>query len=228
MRTLVTGANRGIGLEFVRQLAARGDQVVAVARDPEGAKDLGALAAAHAGVRLVRCDITSDADIAALATALQGATLDLVINNAGVMGKMTSLEDLDLGDMTRTYDINVLGPLRVARAALPALRRGQGKKMIAVTSGMGSISDNSSGGAYAYRASKAALNMAVKSMSVDFAREGLICCVINPGWVQTDMGGKSAPTPVDASVRGMLQKIDGLGPGDTGRFLDFKNSDFAW
>jgi NAD(P)-dependent dehydrogenase (short-subunit alcohol dehydrogenase family) len=231
MHALITGANRGIGLEFVRQLTARGDTVTALARDPEAATELAALAASSRGrIRLLAAQLDDDASVrrAAADPAVASAALDLLINNAGTMGKMQSLADLDLDDVKRTFDVNALGPIRVTRAFLPHLLRAETRRVVHVTSGMGSIADNASGGAYGYRMSKAALNMANKSMSRDFAAQRLCCVVINPGWVQTDMGGGGAPTPVAESVRSMLAKIDALGPQDSGRFLDYKRDDLPY
>ncbi|MGZ3473492.1 MAG: SDR family oxidoreductase [Polyangiales bacterium] len=216
MRIVVTGANRGIGLEIVRQCVARGDEVFAGARDPDKAHDLLALRAA-----VFRCDVADDASVRAFAFAVEGP-LDVVINNAGVTGHLASFEAFDVDDALRTFSINALGPARVTRAFLPHLRRGKTKKVLSITSGMASIEDNRSGGAYAYRMSKAALNMMNRSLAVDVRGEGITCCVINPGWVQTSMGGKSAPTPVADSVRGILARLDEMTLEDSGSFLDWQ------
>ena len=231
MRWVVTGTNRGIGLEMVRQLAARGDEVVATVRDVAAAHLTRALADASGGkVRVVACDVRSDADVGNLAREVGELPVDVVVNNAGVMGKMLSLEGLDLADAVSTFNTNALGPIRVVRALLPALSRSRAsvKRVVQVSSGMGSITDNTSGGAYAYRMSKAALNMANKSMSVDLAARGFVCIVMNPGWVQTDMGGSGANTPVDVSVRNMLGRIDALAPEDNGAFFDHKGGTFPY
>jgi len=156
-----------------------------------------------------------------------------VFNVAGVYGgSRQSLrqmaEDLELGDVTSTLDVNATGALRVTVALLPHLRRGAAKKLVHVTSGMGSITDNTSGGYYAYRMSKAALNMMSRSLAVDLRPEGITSVVINPGWVQTDMGGASAPTPVDESVRGILRVIDGATLADSGEFLNWKGNRYPW
>ena len=136
-----------------------------------------------------------------LGEARHEAAVDVVINNTGVSGRRAGLGDLDLEDVMRTFNTNALGAVRVTRAFLPHLRRGAGKRVAHISSGMGSISDNTSGGAYGYRMSKAALNMASKSMSIDLRGEGIISVVLNPGWVQTDMGGASAPTRCAGSCR---------------------------
>jgi NAD(P)-dependent dehydrogenase (short-subunit alcohol dehydrogenase family) len=216
MRIVVTGANRGIGLEIVRQCAARGDEVFAGARDPDHAHALLALRAS-----VFRCDVADDASVRAFAFAVEGP-IDAVINNAGVIGHMASFEEFDLDDALRTFSINALGPARVTRAFLPHLRRGKTKKVLHLSTGMASIQDNTSGGAYAYRMSKAALNMMNRSLAVDLRDQGIVTCVINPGWVKTDMGGKHAETPVEDSVRGILARLDEMKPEDSGQFLDFK------
>lgn len=231
MRHVVTGANRGIGLELVRQLAARGDEVEACARNPADATELAALAGSK--VRIHRLDVTDPASVRALAAALGDSAIDVVFNVAGVYGgPRQSLrqmaEDLELGDVTRTFDVNATGPLRVAVALLPHVRRGTAKKLVHVTSGMGSITDNTSGGYYAYRMSKAALNMMSRSLAVDLRPEGITSIVINPGWVQTAMGGASAPTPVDESVRGILRAVDGATIADSGEFLNWKGNRYPW
>lgn len=224
MRVVITGANRGIGLELARQCATRGDEVFAGVRDPERAGDLRAV---QGRLSIHRCDVTDDATVRAFAAAVEGP-IDLVVDNAGVTGKMQSLEDLDLDDVKRTFDVDALGPIRVSRAFLPHLRRGGGKKLVHVSTGMASIADNTSGGAYAYRMAKAALNMASRSMAHDLRGEGIVSVVINPGWVKTDMGGPSAPTPVEDSVRGILARIDALRLEDSGSFLDWKGGTWPW
>ena len=192
MKAVVTGANRGIGLELVRQLLARGASVDAGVRNPKDARDLahlGKTPATAASLRIHALDVGDDESVRAFATALSERPVDLLINNAGVMGKMQRLEDLDLDDMLNSYRINALGAVCVTRALLPNLRKGEGRKVVHVSTGMASIADNTSGGAYGYRMSKAALNIASKSMAVNLRGERIISVVMNPGWVQTDMGG---------------------------------------
>ena len=229
MRWVITGASRGLGLEFARQLAARGETVEAAAREPHASAKLEQLAAASGGrVHVHACDVADDASVAAFAKAVGQVPVDVLVNNAGVMGKMKAFDELDLADVTRTFNVNTLGPLRVTRALLPHLMLAKTRRVAHVTSGMGSIGDNGSGGAYGYRMSKAALNMMNKSLSVDYASKGFTCVVLNPGWVQTDMGGKGAPTPVEESVAKMLGRLDGLTPQENGAFLDYKGGTYAW
>jgi NAD(P)-dependent dehydrogenase (short-subunit alcohol dehydrogenase family) len=231
MRAVVTGANRGIGLELVRQLHARGDVVEACVRDPGSATALAALAGDR--VRIHALDVTVAGTVQALAAVLSDAAIDTVFNVAGSYGGSTQslgqmAEHLALADVAATYDINAMGPLRVTLALLPHLRRGSTKKLVHVTSGMGSIADNSSGGYYAYRMSKAALDMMSKSLAVDLRREQIISVVINPGWVQTDMGGPNAPTTVEDSVRGILRETDAATLADSGEFLNWKGGRLPW
>jgi NAD(P)-dependent dehydrogenase (short-subunit alcohol dehydrogenase family) len=228
MHIVVTGANRGIGLELVRQVLARGDHVEAAVRDPDAATTLRGLAGPES-LRLHRVDVTRDDQVAELATALTGVAIDIVINCAGVYGgTRQSLRDLDYAEAMRTFDVNALGALRVSRALLANLRGGLVKKLVHVTSGMGSIADNRSGGFYGYRMAKAALNMMSKSLAIDLRPEGIASYVINPGWVQTDMGGSGAPTPVDVSARGILRELDAATIVETGEFLDYKGGRYPW
>lgn len=227
-RWVITGANRGIGLEFVRQLAERGDSVEATARDLAASGDLAGLAKKHERVRLHAVDVRDDESVRAMARVIGDDAVDVLVNNAGVMGKMTSLENVDMADAMATFDANALGPIRVTRALLPNLQRAERPRVAHITSGMGSIGDNSSGGAYGYRMSKAALNMANKSMSVDLRDRGITAVVVNPGWVQTDMGGGGAPTPVAESVSRMIAIFDELKLTRTGAFLDYRGGTFEW
>src|SRR5437016_2635797 len=198
MRVVVTGSNRGIGEEFVRQLIARGDTVDAAVRDPARAEGLHALAEqAKGALRILACDVASDDSVRRFGAALEPAAVDLLINNAGILGEMKPLVELDPEDMVKTYRVDAIGPVLVTRAVLPLLRKGKTRKIAHVTSRMGSISDNTSGGAYGYRMAKAALNMASRTLAIDLRGEGFTSVVLNPGWVKTDMGGHGAPTTAD-------------------------------
>lgn len=225
---MVTGASRGIGLELVRQYLERGDAVVAACRAPQEAVGLQGLSAAHPeSLRVLPCDVSDDASVASFGQSLNGLGVDLLINNAGV-GDWAGLDALSTEVALRLYSINALGPLRVTRALLPALRGGQGRRVVHISSGMGSISDNSSGGAYAYRMSKAALNMASKCLSLDLADDKIISVVINPGWVQTDMGGPGASISTLESVTAMIARFDALTLAHSGAFLNWRGGEYAW
>jgi len=220
---VVTAANRGLGLEFARQLAARGDRVIATARDPETASALGKL-----DVRVEALDVADADSVARFASALGDEPIDVLINNAGVGVRSRPLDEVDLEAMSHFFEVNTIGALRVTRALLGGLRAGGDKKIVNITSRMGSIEDNSSGGAYEYRASKAALNMVTKSLALDFGDEGFVCVVLHPGWVQTDMGGASAPIKVEDSISGMLRVIERLDKDFNGDFLDFTGASLPW
>jgi NAD(P)-dependent dehydrogenase (short-subunit alcohol dehydrogenase family) len=221
MRALVTGANRGLGLEFVRQLLAHGAEVDATARHPEDARELAALGTEGKGtLRILPLDVADPASVRAFASALTPGPLNLVILNAGVGGQHgKSLEGLDLEAALDVLSINALGPLRVAQAILPRLLEAPWKKLVLISSLMGTVSDNGSGGAWAYRMSKAALNMAGKNLHLELAPKGVLTLTLNPGWVRTDLGGPSATLSPEESVRGMLAFIQQAQPEHSGGFF---------
>jgi len=220
---VVTACNRGLGLEFARQLSARGERVIATCRDSAAAVELGEL-----GVEVHELDVSDAAAVQRFAHALADEPVDVLINNAGVGVGSRPLENVDFGEMMEFFAVNSVAPLRLTSALLPHLRAGTGKRVINLTSRMGSIEDNSSGAAYAYRASKAALNMVTRSLAIDLRAEGLVCVVVHPGWVETDMGGANAPLPVADSIRGLLDVIDGLEAADSGEFFDYTGAPVPW
>lgn len=220
---VVTACNRGLGLEFARQLSGRGDRVIATARDPESATELKRL-----DVKVAQLDVTDATSVDRFGAALADESVDVLINNAGVGVHSTPLDELDFAEMEHFFAVNAIGPLRVTRALLPALRSGADKKIVNLTSRMGSIEDNSSGAAYSYRASKAALNMVTRSLAVDLGPQGFICAVLHPGWVMTDMGGKPAPVAPEDSISGMLRVIAALSADDNGKFYDFTGATVPW
>lgn len=228
MKIVITGASRGIGLGLARAYATRGDEVHATARKPEAAKALTDLAAGSKGkVTVHQLDVTDDDSVEKLGEAIGETPVDLLINNAGVGSSYTGLANLDLEEALMQFNTNALGPLRVTRALLDNLASAHGK-IVNVSSTMGSIGDNSSGRAYPYRMSKVALNMASKNMALELSRHGITVIVINPGWVQTDMGGISAPTPVADAVANITALIDRLRPEDNGKFLHAEGRELPW
>jgi NAD(P)-dependent dehydrogenase (short-subunit alcohol dehydrogenase family) len=230
-RVFVTGANRGIGLELVRQMLLRGDRVFATCRQPELATELNRLQENHNGILTVLpLDVANKEAIDHAVSTVRGFAdgLDALFNNAGVGGGREPLGQIIENDLVQTYRVNAVAPLMIAQALLPLLEKGDRPAIVNITSRMGSIDDNGSGGYYAYRASKAALNMLNKSLAIDLARNSIISVVIHPGWVQTDMGGQGAPLPVSDSVKGILQVIDTLSRNDTGKFLDWKGDVIPW
>ncbi len=217
---LVTGANRGIGLEYCRQLQARGDQVIAVCR--AASPELEAL-----GVRIeAGVDLASEAAIAELATRLQGVALDGLILNAGILQSM-GLEDLDAEAIRRQFEVNALAPLLLVRALLEQLPRGA--KVALMTSRMGSIDDNSSGGSYGYRMSKVALNIAGKSLAIDLQPRGIAVAILHPGLVRTRMiAFNPQGISTEESVRGLLARIDALTVETSGTFWHANGQVLPW
>lgn len=219
----ITGANRGLGLEFVRQYAAEGWRVLATARDPEGAAELNAV---EGDVTVHALNMADRNALAGVAEMLVHEPLDVAVLNAGVMGNR--LLDVDGGDeWLQVLAVNTVAPTLLALALLPQLRAAQGR-VVAITSQMGSIEDNASGMFVPYRSSKAALNAAWRSLGVDWKAEPVALGVLHPGWVQTDMGGKAAPTTPADSIAGMRRVIDGLKPGQGCPFLDFRGKPLPW
>jgi NAD(P)-dependent dehydrogenase (short-subunit alcohol dehydrogenase family) len=221
----LTGANRGIGLEFARQYAAEGWRVIAACRRPDNAK---ALAALKGSVEVHGLDVTNDGEIDALGAALSNEAIDVLINNAGILHRGDGLGRIDTAAWVETFRVNAIAPLRVAERLLPAVLRGDQKRIVSITSQMGSIADNTSGGYYSYRTSKAALNMAMKSLSIDLKPQKVIVAVFHPGWVKTDMGGAGAAIEPSASVAGMRRKIAALGAADSGGFFNYDGARLPW
>ncbi|MDA0267866.1 MAG: SDR family oxidoreductase [Cyanobacteria bacterium] len=217
---LVTGANRGIGYEYCKQLQGRGDTVIAVCRT--SAPELDAL-----GIRVeTGVDITDDMSIASLVQRLKDIELDVLLNNAGIIKRIT-LDNLDFDSIREQFEVNALGPLRLTHALLPQLKTGS--KIILMTSRMGSIDDNTSGGSYGYRMSKVALSMAGKSLAHDLKPRGIAVGILHPGLVQTRMTGftPSGITPTE-SVQGLLARIDGLTLENTGSFWHANGEILPW
>jgi len=227
---LVTGANRGLGLEFTRQYAVDGWQVFAACRSPDGAKELALLAAeSNARIRVLPMDVTDTASVRASARELAGQSIDLLINNAGVMGpRNAELGRVDYAAWMKVLDANSLGPMRVVEAFLENVAGSRLKTIVTITSGMGSIADNTSGDSYAYRSSKAAVNMIMKSLAIDLAPRGITCVVRNPGWGLTDRGGPGGKISPAESIKAMRTVIARLKPEDSGKFLNYDGGSYPW
>ncbi len=214
---------------MTRQLLESGNTVYALARTPNKSKELQELKNKFPDrLKIFAVDINSDEQVSHFARELGSSTpIDVLINNAGVYGEATNeLEKLSLQKVIETLATNSVAPMRVTRALLPNLRRGRDPKVVSITSLMGSIQDNESGGSYGYRMSKAALNMFHKSFAADF--QEFTSLVIHPGWVKTDMGGPSAPIEPEDSARGILQVIEKATPEDSGSFFDFEGDELPW
>jgi NAD(P)-dependent dehydrogenase (short-subunit alcohol dehydrogenase family) len=230
VKILVTGANRGLGLEFTKTLLGRGDEVIATCRSLAAATELRELAeTAHGKLQVVELDVATPEGNAALGAFLADKAVDVLINNAGHYSRDGGpFESLNFDGVMTDFAINAMGTLRVTQTALGALRRGKTRKIAVVSSKMGSITDNTSGGSYAYRMSKAAINMGVKSLANDLRGEGFTVLTMHPGWVLTDMGGPNALIGPEESIQGMLRVIDGAGLEQSGKFWDFRGNELPW
>lgn len=230
---LITGTNRGIGLEFTKQCLARGDRVIATCRNIEAADGLKQLQGSHdeLGTRLEirELDVSSTESMLEFVQQLADTPIDIFINNAGVYGpRNANFGELDGQLWASVLQVNSIAPLILSELLMPNLRQGKDKKMLYLSSKMGSIDDNSGGGSYIYRSSKTALNSAVKSLAIDLAGEGFSAAVLHPGWVLTDMGGPNALIDTKTSVTGMLKVVDDLDPQTSGSFFNYDGSIIAW
>jgi len=232
LQIVVTGAGRGLGLEFTRQWLKRGDSVAALARAPEESAGLRALGRDFPRtLRVAACDVARDDSVASARRAIGESwdRVDVLLNNAGIYGRRdVSLGTLDEPDIYRVLEVNTLGPLRVCRAFLPLLKEGRTPRLVQITSLMGSIADNGSGGSWAYRISKAALNMASRNVAHEVGPQGMIAVLLHPGWVRTDMGGERAPLPIEEAIRDLIGTIDGLKKAHNGGFFDRHGKPLPW
>ncbi|MBY0227924.1 MAG: SDR family oxidoreductase [Gemmataceae bacterium] len=221
---LLTGANRGLGLEFARQYAAAGWRVVACCREPARADELRALP-----VEVKPLDVRDLAGIALLADDLKGQPIDLLLANAGVYGPAKMfLGQLDYAAWAEVLLVNTLAPVRLAECFADHVAA-SGRKLIAcVSSRMGSIGDNATGRHYLYRSSKAALNAAARSLSIDLKERGVTVVALHPGWVKTDMGGQDADLEIPDAVRSIIATLDKAGPAQSGKFLDHDGTELPW
>lgn len=222
---LITGANRGIGLNLARLYAADGWKVIGTARKPADAAELAAL---PGDVSVEALEVTDHDAIKALASKLKGEALDVLFNNAGVIGKdAASLGSIDAKDLWQTLLINTYAPILIAEAFVPHVVASQQKKMAFTSSRLGSIAE-SSGGRYAYGPSKAGLNMACKSLAGDLHSQGVIVLSLHPGHVATDMGGATAPVSPDQSARGLKAVVEKATLADSGQFVDYTGAPIPW
>jgi NAD(P)-dependent dehydrogenase (short-subunit alcohol dehydrogenase family) len=228
---LITGSNRGLGLEWARQYAEAGWRVYATCRHPESAGALQTLARSTPSLSVHRLDVTRPEDVAAVAGELAGAPVDLLINNAGVYLEKFDSESLgaiDYSHWAQTLAVNTLGAARVTEALAGNIAASERRLVVVITSHMGSIAEISSPGSYAYRSSKAALNAAMKGLSIELAPRGIGILLLHPGWVKTRMGGPGARLSTTESVQGMRGVIDRFTMGDTGRFFRYDGRELPW
>jgi NAD(P)-dependent dehydrogenase (short-subunit alcohol dehydrogenase family) len=223
---LITGAGRGIGLEFARQYAETGWHVHATCREPKNASELLTL---PGEVTVHKLDVTHPKQIGHLVRELEDVPIDLLINNAGVIGpRERGFGDLDYGAWEDVLRVNTLAPIRIAEAFIDNILASERKLIVSLSSVYGSIGSNNSGGSYLYRSSKAALNAAMRSLAIDLRDEGVTVVVFHPGWVRTDMGGPNASLSPQDSVAGMKALIDLLKPSQSGRFYGYDGAEIPW
>ncbi|WP_428675282.1 SDR family oxidoreductase [Reyranella sp.] len=222
---LITGAARGLGLEFTKQYAAKGWKIHACARNPES------LIGIEGDIHPHKLEVTDYDAVKALAKELSAEAIDVLICNAGVGGEGShagqAFGSFDPVLWRHVFEVNSFAPLMMAEAFAEHVARSTERKLIAISSILGSLASNN-GGRYAYRASKTALNMEWSCLAKDLAPRGIICIALHPGWVQTDMGGSTASLTIDQSVPPMVKTIAALKPSDNGRFLQYDGTELAW
>lgn len=232
MKTLlITGANRGIGLEFVRQYAAEGWRVFACCRKPAAADLLNRLVNQFPDrIQAHALDVTAHQQIEQLAQTLTGQPIDLLINNAGVYppDRGDAFGKTDYAAWQHAFEVNTMAPLKMTEAFIKQVARSELKTIVTITSKMGSVTDNRGGGSYIYRSSKAGVNIVVKSLSIDLNPQKIIAVVLHPGWVKTDMGGPGALITTEQSVTGMRRVIGNLTLQDSGKFYAFDGQIVPW
>jgi len=223
---VITGANRGIGLELARQYAQDGWDVIACVRDTKKARVLNML---DGNIHVLPLDVSDDKSITKLAKSLKGKPIDLLINNAGIFGEGSqNFEKTNTKGWLKTFHVNCIGPLHVLEALAPNLAKGKLKVAATISSLMGSVSDLQSAGNYAYRSSKAAVNMTMAIAARDMKEQKITVILLNPGWVQTDMGGVSAPLVVEESVKGLRKVLAKVKPADSGKFINYDGKKLPW
>ena len=220
---LVVGASRGLGLEFVRQFSAAGWRAIGTVRDMAKGADV-----SKAGGEVYLCDVTDPASVARLGAGLAKDSIDVLVCNAGIYsGRDWKLGGTDYADFEQILRTNTLAPLRIVEALVEPVARGAQKKIVLMSSRMGSNAQ-SSGGSMPYRVSKAALNSVAKNLSIELAPRGITTVCTHPGWVRTDMGGASAAIDAAESIAGLRKVIEGLKPSDNGKFFNYDGSELPW
>ena len=226
-QVLITGANRGIGLEFTKQYAQEGWNVLACCRDTQHASNLLTLAKTHPNIRILSLDVADFAQIDALALQLTDEKIDLLINNAGIYPE-SSLHNADSEAWLEAFKINSIAPFKMATAFTSHIANSELKKLATLSSKMGSMSENTSGGSYIYRSTKTAVNMVMKSLSIDLQPLGIAMVTLHPGWVLTDMGGSNALIDTQTSVTGLRKVIANLTLSNTGKFIAYDSKEINW
>ncbi|MBX3640550.1 MAG: SDR family oxidoreductase [Nitrosomonas sp.] len=227
---LITGANRGIGLEFARQYAEDDWRVLACTRNPDSVALKQLVLQFQGHVQVHALDVADHAQIEKLSHDLSAERIDVLINNAGVYpaSRGDSFHQIDYAAWAYAFEVNTMAPLKMADAFYHQIARSDTKKIVTITSKMASISDNTSGGSYVYRSSKSAVNSVIKSLSIDLESKGVIVALLHPGWVRTEMGGPNALISAEKSVTGMRQVIADLIHTDSGKFFAYDGQIISW
>ena len=227
---LITGANRGLGFEFASQYVADGWRVFTACRNPANASELRSLPQNIGSMlNVVAMDVTDAESIRNAATQLKDITIDVLINSAGIAGLSgQKTGNVDYESWAYVFNVNTMGPLRVIESFSDHIARSERRLVVTITSGMGSLAKNTSGGSIAYRSSKAAVNMVMRSAAIDLAPRGITCVLVNPGWVRTDMGGPKAPLSPQESVTAVRRLIDTFGPNQSGKFYNYDGREYPW
>lgn len=229
MTILITGTNRGIGLEFVKHYLKNNENVIATYRNKNSAKDLLELKNTTSNLSLVELDVSNPNSINEFALKITNQPIDTFINNAGVFGpRNNEFGNFNAKEWLDVFNINTIAPLLIIQKILKNLRLGKDKKLVFISSKVGSIKENTGGGMYIYRSSKTALNQVIKSLSIDFKGENFIAAALHPGWVQTDMGGSNALIDTKTSVKGMTEVINSLDMKNSGKFYNYDGSSISW
>lgn len=230
MNVLITGANRGIGLEMVRYAMQQGWRVFACCRDPHNADNLFNIARLSNGrISVHIADMLELATVQALSYELRHESIDILINNAGIYGSdKNTFGAVDVDSWLQTFQVNSIAPLKMVEAFSEQLMMGQRKIVACMSSKMGSMADNGYGNSYIYRSSKAALNAVVKSLSIDLKEKGVISVALHPGWVKTEMGGPNAEISTAECVTQIFTNLSTLTINDSGRFIDIDGTDIPW
>ena len=224
---LITGSNRGLGLEFVKHYSENNYKVIACCRNTDDANDLYSLSKKNDSIQIYALNVGNTDQINVLSNSLQNQPIDILINNAGIY-RSSTLGNINKDDWLDSFLINTIAPFEIIQNFLPHLLNGESKKVISITSKMGSIDDNTSGGSYIYRTSKTALNSMMRSLSHDLLGQGISTLTLHPGWVRTDMGGAGAWIDVNESVKGMIKQIEKLSTNNSGRYIDYAGKPINW
>ena len=226
---LITGANRGLGLGFVRSFLKKNVNVICTSRNISGSKELLNCKKKHPNnIEILELDLLKENSGKTLSDLLSDKPIDILINNAGVGSSNQNFDVVSSKPWLEVLKVNLIAPLMITQSIIENIKKSSAKKIYFLSSQLGSIAENTSGGMYIYRSSKTGLNQVVKSLSVDLKEHGITVVSLHPGWVKTDMGGPNAPVSIEESIKGMMKVIEATEIRDTGRFLDYDGKELPW